>query len=83
MGKQTLKICKPGLENNLFSLVHAFDVMLQSLAINFEYSPIIWIFNFNSTVGKDLFYHKWSNPSRSQFSWVEMKPGIVEMHFLI
>ena len=49
-------------ENDLFSLAHRLNVMLQSLAIDSEYSPIAWVLDLNSTVGKILFHYKWTSP---------------------
>ena len=53
-----LGLVNEAYKRNLFKLVHPLYVVFQPLAIDFEYSHITWVLDFDSTIGKDLFHHK-------------------------
>ena len=78
-----LSLVNRSYQSNIFSLVDLINVMLQLLAIYSKYSFITWILDLDSTVGKDLFHHKWASPPRSQLTQVEMQIGVIKMHPLI
>ena len=71
------------LKKDLFNMTHTLNVMLQPLAIDAKNSPIGWILDLHRTVGKYLFHYKWTSPSRSQFTGVQVQARIIQMHFLI